>query len=218
MIDKHFLIAHSRSPDFLPSVVLLAAGQARRMGRAKLLLPWGETSVIGQQVHQWRHLGIKQVAVVYAPEDLALQTELGRLPVSASDQILNPQASRGMFSSIQCAAAWGGWQAGLTHMVVALGDQPHLRVDSLRTLLRFAADHPDRICQPSRFGHPRHPVILPASMLAQLADCRVATFKEFLQTKADCISVCELDDPGLDFDLDTPADYERALSQFRKPT
>jgi molybdenum cofactor cytidylyltransferase len=45
-------------------VILLAAGRSRRMGRAKLLLPWGEASVLGHLVSQWRSLGATQLAVV----------------------------------------------------------------------------------------------------------------------------------------------------------
>ena len=34
-------------------VVILAAGRSRRMGKPKLLLPWGETSVLGHLIRQW---------------------------------------------------------------------------------------------------------------------------------------------------------------------
>ena len=32
------------------TAILLAAGESRRMGQPKLLLPWGETTVLGQVV------------------------------------------------------------------------------------------------------------------------------------------------------------------------
>jgi molybdenum cofactor cytidylyltransferase len=139
--------------------IILAAGASSRMGQPKMLLPWGNTTVVGHLVDLWRQLGAKQVAVVCAAGDAALATELDRVGLPATDRISNPQPERGMFSSIRCAAAWEGWHADLTHWVVVLGDQPHLRLESLRPLIDFAAVHPESVCQPSWNGHGRHPVL-----------------------------------------------------------
>jgi CTP:molybdopterin cytidylyltransferase MocA len=121
-----------------------------------------------------------------------------------------------MFSSVQCAARWSGWNAELTHWVIVLGDQPHLRPDTLRALLDFARKQSNQVCQPSRRGRPRHPVVAPKPEFIKLKDSRAGTLKEFLQTMSSGAALCELDDPGLDFDMDTPPDYEQALRLFRE--
>ena len=46
--------------------VILAAGSSSRMGRPKLLLPWGATSVLGHQIQTWRSLSVGQIATVVA--------------------------------------------------------------------------------------------------------------------------------------------------------
>src|SRR5262245_31955866 len=107
-------------------VVILGAGRSERMGRPKLLLPWGKTSVLGHLIGQWEGLGAKQIAVVCAEGDSAMHAELNRLEVPHVGRSLNPAPGRGMFSSIRCAAEWSGWRDGLTHWVIVLGDQPHL--------------------------------------------------------------------------------------------
>ena len=48
-------------------VVILGAGASSRMGRPKLLLPWGDTSIIGHLIEQWRALAAAQIAVVRRP-------------------------------------------------------------------------------------------------------------------------------------------------------
>lgn len=191
-------------------VIILGAGASTRMGRPKLLLPWGMTTVLGQLIAQWRALRARQIAIVCAAHG-TLPAELDRLAFSPQDRILNPHPEQGMFSSIQCAARWSGWNTELTHWAIALGDQPHLRPDTLRALLDFAGAHPECICQPSRQARPRHPVVLPATAFARLKDSRDAQLKQFLQASPRPVQLCDLDDPGLDLDLDQPSDYEAAL-------
>jgi CTP:molybdopterin cytidylyltransferase MocA len=40
--------------------------------------------------------------------------------------------------------------------------------------------------------------------------------KEFLSATSRPFALCELDDPGLDLDIDRPEDYERALKMAGK--
>ncbi len=205
-------------PPLKLGVVILAAGASSRMGRPKLLLPWGATSVLGHLIAQWRDLEAGQTTVVCAATDHALQAELDRLKFSADQRISNPTPESGMFSSIQCAARWPHWKPALTHWAIVLGDQPHLERETLRALLDFAAAHPENICQPGRGGRPRHPVLLPARVLAQLKASPAADLKQFLQTHAEQRALCELDDAGLDLDLDQPEDYQRACERGFKTT
>ena len=96
-------------------VIILAAGRSQRMGRPKMLLPWGETSVLGHLISQWQALGARQVAVVGALDDSGIASELDRLGFPSQRRIFNPSPEDGMFSSIQCAAQWTGWEPMLTH-------------------------------------------------------------------------------------------------------
>jgi molybdenum cofactor cytidylyltransferase len=120
-----------------------------------------------------------------------------------------------MFSSIQCAAQWPGWEAALTHWALVLGDQPHLRPQTLRQVLDFSASHPTKVCQPARRGHGRHPVLLPRTVFRQLARSTATTLKEFLVARSREAALCEVDDPGIELDIDRPEDYEKALIQFQ---
>jgi len=193
-------------------VVILAAGRSRRMGRPKLLLPWGSSSVLGHLITQWQALGARQIAVVCALDESAIVTELDRLGFPAGQRVFNPDPERGMFSSIQCAAQWPGWQTAVTHWTLVLGDQPHLREATLRCLLEFGAAHPEAVCQPAHGGHRRHPVVLPRCAFHQLANSTATDLKEFLKSFA--TATCELDEAGLELDIDRPEDYEKALRMY----
>lgn len=190
-------------------VVILAAGASRRMGRPKLLLPWGETSVMGHLLRQWDRLQARQIAVVCAPGATALMEELDRLNFSRANRIFNSAPENGMFSSIQCAANWTGWNPELTHWLITLGDQPHLGETSLQALLDFGARHPDKICHAMRNGHRKHPVLLPKRFFQELKNTTAGDLKAFLTEHAKDASGFESDDAGLDYDMDTPEDYEQ---------
>lgn len=190
-------------------VIILGAGASSRMGRPKLLLPWRGSSIIGHLIGQWRTLDAGHIAVVCRPDDQALGVELDRLGFARLDRIENPKPDRGMFSSIQCAANWTGWKPRITVWAVALGDQPHLRLETLRALLRFHAGHPAAVCQPELGGHARHPVLLPRPVFSELKRTQANTLKAFLEQSFYPRLKCPIDDPGLALDLDTPEDYKK---------
>jgi molybdenum cofactor cytidylyltransferase len=198
------------SAPFRFAVMILAAGASSRMGRPKMLLPWGETSVLGHLIAQWKKADAHQITVVCVADDEGIHNELDRIAFARQQRIVNPAPSRGMFSSIQAAARWPGWSPTLTHWAIALGDQPHLANATLRAVSEFAAQHVDKICQPSRNIRPRHPVFLPKHVFETLADSTPHTLKEFLIAHVSEVRLIEVNDPGLDLDLDTPADYENA--------
>ena len=189
------------------------------MGQPKLLLPWGNTSVLGHVIGQWRAVGAAQIAVVLSESNTAIAAELDRAGFPGKDRILNPEPDRGMFSSIQCAARWEDWRSGLALWAVTLGDQPHLRAETLRTLADFAAARPSLFCQPqNRAGRARHPVVLPEDLFRAVADAPDVTFRDFLRRHEAFRALCPMDDPGLDLDIDTPEDYQRAMKlSDRKP-
>lgn len=179
------------------------------MGRPKLLLRWGPTTVLGHLIHQWADAGAAQVALVRAAEDEALDQERLRARTS-THAIINPAPERGMFSSIRCAAQWSGWKPALTHWVIALGDQPHLQPATLKCLIATVYSEPGAVWQPARDGRPRHPVVLPKIVFERVRTSTASDLREFLNSASEARRTIEMNDQGLDLDIDTPEDYERA--------
>ncbi len=180
------------------------------MGRPKLLLPWGNTSVLGHVLRQWQSLNAHQIGVVCATGDDLVPAELFRLGFPEANAIENPNSSLGMFSSIQCAARWGGWETSGNHWAIVLGDQPHLRQTTLRNVLSMAAENREVVCQPRYQERLAHPVFLPKRAFLALAETGTATLKEFLAQQQ--VLGCPCEDPGLVLDIDRPEDYARALT------
>jgi molybdenum cofactor cytidylyltransferase len=171
---------------------------------------------MGHLLAQWRTLGPAQTCLVCRPDDKPLAVELRRLKFPSRQCIVNSEPERGMFSSIVCAARWKGWKPGLTAWAIALGDQPHLSMATLRALLACHRKHPQAICQPVFEGHRRHPVILPRDAFFDLQQSNTTTLKLFLRQTAAPHIECPIMDPGLSCDLDSPSDYERLLPKTRR--
>ena len=191
-------------------IVILAAGESKRMGQPKLCLPWGETTILGHLLAQWREAEADKIVVVHGPGETPVTRELDRLGIPADQRAANLAMERGMMGSVAMAARLAAQDTKLTHLVIALGDQPHLRMETLRELLRACETAPGKIIRVVFDGKPGHPLALPANVLAELSVTSSATLREFLRLKE--IPACDLtsDDSGVLLDLDTPDDYARA--------
>lgn len=194
------------------AAVILAAGRARRMGKPKLLLPWHGSTIIAHEIETWRNIDgpaeSVTVRVTCGARPDPIQDELDRLHFPENSRVINANPDNGMFSSIQCAAR-AHWSDELTHFAIILGDQPHIQKTTLQKLLHIAEEEFDTITQPRHAGKHRHPVILPRKIFLELATAKVEKLSDFLIDHD--IEPVDVDDPGLDLDINYPADYEAAL-------
>jgi len=193
--------------EFHVAVVILAAGRSSRMGRPKLLLPWADRTIVEHLIQQWLTVGAAQIAVVVAAHNTRLIDEVQK--IGRAFCIVNPEPDRGMFSSVRCAAEWPHWHPTLTHWVMSLGDQPHLQDTTLRKLTGAVQSEPQLVWQPAYRGR-RHPVVLPKNSFTALRDTAASNLKTFLESSSVARKSIDIDDPGLEIDIDTPEDYGRA--------
>jgi len=191
-------------------IAILAAGESRRMGQPKLCLPWGQTTILGHLLDQWREAGADKTLIVHGPGETPVTRELDRLGIPASQRAATVAMERGMMGSVVTAARQALRDPSLTHLVIALGDQPHLRTDTFRKLLRACATSPGKLIRIVHQNKAGHPIALPAHVLAELNATSSETLRDFLRLKE--MPVCDLttDDSGVLLDVDTPSDYARA--------
>src|ERR1051326_7681522 len=78
----------------------------------------------------------------------------------------------------------------------------------IRAIDEFHVAHRDKVCQPRKDAHRHHPVLLPRSAFERLTNSTAQNLKEFLESYE--TAYCELNDPGLELDIDRPEDYQRA--------
>src|SRR5512144_2811697 len=83
------------------SAIILAAGQSRRMGQPKMLLPWGKSTVIEHVIVTFLRSGIEDVIVVTGGAREKVESVISGYPVRKSYN--EAYAAGEMLSSIQCA-------------------------------------------------------------------------------------------------------------------
>lgn len=199
------------------TAILLAAGMSRRMGRPKLDLPWGESTVIGQVASSLAEggagAGLGRILVVTGGARRQVERALGQvhLPVPL-ELVYNPDYARGeMLSSLQVGL--GTLQTGIRGVLVCLGDQPQMRSDTVRQVLQAyqAVDQP--LVVPSYAMRRGHPWVIDRSLWAQaLALQPPHTLRDFLTDHQALIQYVLVDTPTILDDLDTPQDYQRYRS------
>src|SRR5712671_5033120 len=110
--------------------VVLAAGTSRRMGRNKLFLRLGGTSVLRRAVAAAREAGLDPVLVVVGHESERARAELEGVPCTP---VLNPDFASGMNTSVR--AGISAVPAGASGAVVMLADMPFVTAAMVRSLL-----------------------------------------------------------------------------------
>src|SRR5512140_60797 len=127
------------------SAIILAAGQSRRMGQPKMLLPWGRRMVIEQVVITFLKAGIDDLVVITGGAGDQVEKTMASYPVRT---ISNTDYRNGeMLSSLQCGlrAMSDRAQAAL----IGLGDQPQVEEQSVRRVCETYQESRAQLVVPS---------------------------------------------------------------------
>jgi molybdenum cofactor cytidylyltransferase len=186
------------------AAVVLAAGLSQRMGRPKLNLSWGETTVIGRVIEVLQGAGIQRMVVVTGGNRREVEAALQEYAVQI---VYNPAHQTGeMLSSLQ--AGLMSLEAGITAALVCLGDQPQIERKVVRGLVRLYHQKRGGLLVPSYQNRRGHPWILGRDYFADvLALQEGQTLRDFLNAHQTEIAYLEVDTPSVLADLDTPQDY-----------
>lgn len=183
-------------------IVVLAAGLSRRMGEAKLLLPWGDTTILGatlQTLTQVDHSDFVVVGGGYFEEVEKVVAEYNK-PV-----VFNKDFATGeMVSSLKVGVAELG--TGVSGVLVCLGDMPLLEKETIGLVIETHQRFPKKIIVPTCAGRRGHPVLFSADYFDAILGLEDGG-KPNVLLKDDVVEV-KVEDEGVLIDIDTPEAYE----------
>jgi len=191
--------------------VILAAGKSERMGTAKLLLPWGDLTVIETVVRAALDSRAAEVAVVLGSGAAGIWKEIEAYPVQA---VRNPDYESGMLSSVQ--RGFRGLPDGVRAVLVLLGDQPFITAALIDRLIGAFNGSGKGIVLPAHEGRRGHPILIDRKYRDEVMalDPKIG-LRELLIRHPDDVFALNVEDPGVGLDLDTPEDYARASKLTR---
>lgn len=188
------------------TAVILAAGQSTRMGQPKQLLPWGQTTVLGQTIRQARHSLAHQVLVVTGHR--ATETAV----IASEEQATichNPDYAAGeMLSSLQTAVRH--LPPTVTAVLVMLADQPLVTPDTLNRLLIAYWQGQGDLIAPTFAGQRGNPVLIGRRFFAELLALPLgAAPRHLLQSHPQELRLLPVPQDDILQDIDHPETYAR---------
>ncbi|WP_170412517.1 nucleotidyltransferase family protein [Ruegeria atlantica] len=191
-------------------IILLAAGQSRRMAGADKLMQSVDGLPLLRRSAQTA-LQVGPVIVALPPAPHPRHDALKGLSVVA---VGIPDADEGMNASLRGALAHV--PAGSKAVMVLLADLPEITADDLRKVTESVHDYPDCLIWrgASSAGKPGHPVVFARPLfgeLSQLAGDEGA--QSVVKAHKDAVHLQLLPNQNALLDLDTPEDWARWRSQ-----
>lgn len=209
---EHYAPGHKYvPPEDECGAVVLAAGEAKRFGQPKLLMPFGRSTVIGAVVRTLSMLDARPIVVVAGANAPEIAEALKR---TRAKVIRNPDPSAGMISSVRVGVE--ALPTTLKRFVIALGDQPRVGPNALVNLIGGQVDGRKGISIPIYQGKRGHPVVFDIRYRQEILGLTdQQTLRDVISAHGDDILEVPVRSDACVSDIDTREDYERELRRWR---
>jgi len=191
--------------------VILAAGESRRMGTQKLLLPFGQATVVEAVVRTALASRADRALAVLGADRDAVRLKLEPYGV---DFTVNEDFVRGMLSSVQ--AGFKALPAEAEAAVVMLGDQPFLPARVVDAVIEAYRQSGKGIVLPAFRGRRGHPVLIGLGYRDEILALDPAVgLRQLMRAHPDDVFEAEAGDANILRDLDVPEDLADELKRRR---
>lgn len=191
--------------------MILAAGESKRMGKPKLLLPFGEKTMIETIVATVVSSKVEQTLVILGSDREKTEEKIKDYPIKI---VYNRDFRSGMLSSVQC-----GFKSlpGETRAVlVVLGDQPKISTTVINKLIDAYKSSGKGIVLPFYKKERGHPVLIDVKYgeevenLSPEVGLRGTVYnhpEDILEVEVETLSIFQ--------DIDYMEDYKKELKKKR---
>jgi len=207
VISPKYTKMKTNSSTFI-SVILLAAGESRRMGKAKLLLPFGDGTVLENTIDNLLKSSVDEVIVVLganAPETKKVIAD------KAVKIIINPDYRQGMSTSLICGLKQVSHRA--QRIMIALSDQPLIDEKTYNKLVQQSLNLDSGIVVPTHKSKRGNPIIFDIFYKEELLQLEGDVGgRDLLKRHPDDILEVDVDCEGIYINLNTIDEYKSVLN------
>jgi molybdenum cofactor cytidylyltransferase len=198
--------------------LILAAGESSRMGRDKALLPWPpNANAQGLASDTFLSAAIKSlilstdfVLVVAGQNDATLAPVVY---INAASMIVNPDISRGQFSSLRVGLS-EILNRGRDTAIITLVDRPPASAATVQKLRETFEAAPDSVwgVVPEFSGKHGHPFVAGRDLIERfLREPVTGNARDVEHRHQEHIQYLAVDDPNIAMNINTPEDYSALL-------
>lgn len=195
------------------AILILAAGESKRMNGIKQLLPWKNTTLLGNAIEQAIHSKANMVYVVLGSNADRIVPTIAQYKVQT---IENKNWKNGLGNSIACGVHFvkenqGGYDA----ILITLADQPLLTADYYKLLMDHFVQNKAKIIASETNNSPSVPAIFDALYFEQLSQLNQDQgAKEILIAAQNEVYVLRTNANLMD--VDTQMEYEKVYNSLGK--
>jgi molybdenum cofactor cytidylyltransferase len=187
------------------AAVVLAAGASSRFGAVKQLLPWQGGTLLSHVVDTARESLADPVVVVLGNRAEECRAALDSRPVEI---VTNEDWAKGQSTSVKAGLA--AVPDTVCAALFALADQPMVTVHTINALITRYRLTLASVVWPEHAGERGNPVLFDRALFPELMRLsQDAGGRSVLKAHVADAERVPVDDAGILFDIDTPADYQK---------
>jgi molybdenum cofactor cytidylyltransferase len=188
--------------------LVLAAGESKRMGTPKMLLAYGESTIIETVVRRISESDISDLTVVIGADKEPVMKRLKGYNVRF---VVNDSFREGMYSSVKCG--FNALPADTDAVIVFLGDQPMIKAEVINELIRAWKKSGRGIVIPIFHNKRGHPMLIDKKYMEEVLRLNPEKgLRSILALHEDDIFEMETETASVIRDIDTASDYQREIS------
>jgi len=189
--------------------LLLAAGESRRMGKPKLLLPFGQKTIVEHIVDNILQSRADKILVVLGSHRKEILSKILNRPVLS---VVNHRYKKGMLSSIQ--AGFAALPKDTEAALVCLGDQPFIPKTVLDRLIASYERTQKGIVLPVYKNRRGHPVLIDMKHKQEVLKLSPDIgLRALVHNHPQDVLEVKVETPNILKDIDKPEDYARELKK-----
>ena len=180
------------------------------MGRPKQLLPLNEKPLISHCLETIISSGIEDVTVVLGEQATEMRDCLDDFRSKQKIRILfndAPESEMAESVRIGCRAI----DTSCSGVMICLCDHPLVSKETIKEMVAFHEEDPEKIIIPVYQGKRGHPTLFPRAVIAQVFEG--LTLREIIRKNPERLRLAEVPDEGITIDLDTTEDYRKVLKR-----
>ncbi|MFP3976038.1 MAG: nucleotidyltransferase family protein [Chloroflexota bacterium] len=181
----------------------MGAGESRRMGRPKQILPLQTTTILGQVIENVQKSNIDEVVLVLGHQAAQIANQVRAESVQVA---INPEFRQGMSSSIKCGLRVVSRETKA--VMIVLGDQPWIDAEIINHLIEEHKNSDIGITVPTHKGVRGNPVTFDMKYKHDLMHLKGDVGgKHIVERHPEDVLEIEIDSQSIIEDIDTESDY-----------